>query len=152
MANSFATTTVILTRHGERIDTDPADFDPHLNEAGKARAQTLAHVLGSSGINAIYTSHFTRTKETAHPLATQLGLTTIQIDEADKIRADILSKHIGETVLVIGHSNSVPELINQLGGTSLLALEDKEFDNLFVVTLFNSGKAGITKLKYGDPS
>jgi len=148
-------TTVILIRHGERDDLQPADpdfSDPHLNEAGQARAQHLIHVVGQSGIKAIYTSSFVRTQEMADPLAQHLGLSTIQKDDAPEIKHNILSQHIGQTVLIIGHSNSVPELIMQLGGEDVPVIGEKEFDNLFIVTVFGSEKVSVTKLKYGDQS
>src|SRR5918911_717058 len=151
MPNRSATT-VIIIRHGERDDSNPADPDPHLNKAGKARAQTLIHVLGKSGTMAIYTSHFIRTKETAQPLAMHLNLSPIQMDEASNIRDDILSKQVGKTVLVIGHTDSIPDLIEQLGGESHFKVEDKDFDALFVVTVFNSNRVNVTELRYGSPS
>jgi broad specificity phosphatase PhoE len=151
MPNGLATT-VILIRHGERDELNPTSQDPHLNEVGKARAQTLIHVVGTSGIKAIYTSHFIRTKETAQPLAIHLSLSPIQMDEASNIRNDTLSKHAGETVLVIGHTDTVPYLIKRFGGGSNFNIEDKEFDKLFVVYVFSSGGAHVTELKYGNPS
>lgn len=150
MAASLAVTTVILIRHAER--GNPADPDPHLNAAGRARATELTRVLGQSGTTAIYTSQFVRTKETAQPLGTLLGLTPKVIDEADALEDDILTNHRGKTVLVIGHSDTVPALINLLAGTSLPELDSSEFDNLFVVSAFASGRAGVTHLKYGAPS
>jgi broad specificity phosphatase PhoE len=152
MASSSLVTTIILIRHAERNNPTAADPDPHLNAAGHARANKLIHALGQSGINAIYRSHFIRAKETAQPLATHLGLSTIEIDEAFEIRSDILSNHAGETVLVIGHSDTVPELINQLGGGSLPIIDDSEFDNLFVVKVIGSDESSVTRLKYGNQS
>jgi phosphohistidine phosphatase SixA len=153
MTNNFTVTTVILIRHGERDDPNPAhpNPNPHLNGAGKARAQTLVHVLGRSGIKAIYTSHFIRTQETARPLALHLGLLPTEIDEAQDIKNDLLSKHVGEPVLVVGHTDTVPDLIKQLGGGNVEIL-DQEFDNLYVVAFFNPGQASLAKLKYGHPS
>ena len=154
MSNRLKATTVILIRHGERDEPNPTDPDPdpHLNELGRARAQTLIHVVGKSGIKAIYTSHFLRTKETAQPLAGHLSLLPIQIDAVPDIGNDILSKHAGKTVLVIGHTDSVPQLINQLGAGRSVNIEDGEFDRLFVVTVFSSGRASVTELKYGNQS
>ena len=152
MSNRVDATTIILIRHGERDEPNPADPDPHLNELGRARAQTLIHVVGKSGIKAIYTSHFLRTKETAQPLAERLSLLGIQIDAVSDIRNDILSKHTGKTVLVIGHTDSVPQLINQLGAGRGVNIQNGEFDRLFVVTVFSSGRASLTELKYGNQS
>lgn len=148
MPNPLATT-AILIRHGERDETVP---DPHLNAAGKARAQTLIHVVGKSGIKAIYTSQAIRTKETAQPLALQLGLSPMQIEEAAKIKNDILSKHAGQTVLVVGHTDTIPELIKQFAAGSNFNIAAQEFDKLFIVTVFDSSRAQVTELKFGNPN
>jgi len=152
MASASLVTTVILIRHGERNVPTPANPDPHLNAAGKARAKSLIHVFGQSGIKAIYRSHFARSKETAQPLATHLGLSAIEMDEGMQIKNDILSNHTGQTVLVIGHSDTVPDVINRLGAGNLPIINDSEFDNLFVVKVFSSGRASMTRLKYGTQS
>jgi 2,3-bisphosphoglycerate-dependent phosphoglycerate mutase len=119
MADAFPVTTVILIRHAERNAPTPASPDPHLNTAGKARAKKLIHVVGEPGIKAIYRSHFIRAKETVQPLATHLGLSPIEMDEALPIKNDILSNHAGQTVLVIGHSDAVPDIIKRLGAGSV---------------------------------
>jgi broad specificity phosphatase PhoE len=152
MASAPLVTTVILIRHGERNAPTPTHPDPHLNAAGKARAKSLIHVFGQSGIKAIYRSHFARAKETAQPLATHLGLSAIEMDEALQIKNDILSNHTGQTVLVIGHSDTVPDIINRFGAGNLPIINDSEFDNLFVVKVFGPGRASMTRLKYGNQS
>jgi broad specificity phosphatase PhoE len=145
---SLVATTAIVIRHAERSAPTLAEPDPHLTHAGKARAQILVRLLGEAGIKAIYTSHFVRTKETAQPLAERLGLVPTQIDEALSIKNQILSLHTGKTVLVVGHSDSATELINHLTGINLPAISDQEFDNMFIVTVFNFSAASVTKLKY----
>jgi broad specificity phosphatase PhoE len=151
MANNPLGTTVILIRHADR--TSSTTSDPPLNTKGKARAQELIHVLGQSGIEAIYHSHFTRAKQTAQPLAAHLpGIATKQIDEALEIKNDILANHVGKAVLVIGHSDTVPDLINQLSEGHMPVIHDSEFDNLFIVTVLGTGKASVTSLKYGEPT
>jgi len=151
MASASSVTTVILIRHGERNAPTPTNPDPHLNAAGKARAKKLIHVVGQSGIKAIYRSHFVRAKETAQPLAIHLGLSAIEMDEALQVN-DILSNHAGQAVLVIGHSDTVPDIINRLGAGSLPVIDDGEFDNLFVVKVLSQGHASVTRLKYGNQS
>lgn len=151
MASASLVTTVVLTRHGERTAI-PGNQDPPLNAAGKARAKELIHVAGQSGIKAIYCSHFIRSLQTAKPLAAHLDLPPIVMDDALQIRNDILSNHAGQTVLVIGHSNTVPEIIDRLGAGGVPAIGESEFDNLFVVKVFDQGRASVTRLKYGKQS
>src|SRR5215213_8599449 len=127
-------TTILLIRHAEKNALPIADPDPHLSLAGKSRAKLLIHVVGEAGITLIYHSHFIRAKETAQPLATQLGIATIEMGDALQMKNDILANHVGETVLVIGHSNTVPDLINQfVGAGSVPVIAESKFDNLFVV-------------------
>jgi broad specificity phosphatase PhoE len=121
-----------------------------LNTAGKVRAKKLIHVVGQSGIKAIYRSHFVRARETAQPLATYLGLSPIEIDGALPIKNHILSNHTGQTVLVIGHSDTVPDIIRRLGAGSVPVIDVAEFDHLFVVNVFSPNRATLTRLKYGN--
>jgi broad specificity phosphatase PhoE len=143
-------TTVILIRHAEPGDTPPGN--PTLNAAGQARAQTLRHVAGSAGVAAIFTSELTRTQETVQPLATQLGLAIIPMPTTDvaALVNEIRTNHRGQVVLVAGHSNTVPQMIQQLGGGTV-TIGDLEFDNLFILTI-HGGRVRLLRLKYGAPS
>ena len=144
-----AVTTVLLVRHAEKSKTPPDN--PVLTEEGKLRAENLIHVLGSAGIKTIYVSQWTRTHLTAEPIAKHLGIKPEQMDAADskKLADTILTKHAGETVLVVGHSDTVPEIIAALGGPTMSELGEFEFDNLFVLTVYAPGKASVAHLKYG---
>lgn len=135
-------TTVLLVRHAD-VDLPPSSDDPPLNELGRHRAELLARIVAEAGVAAIVTSVFRRTKQTAQPLAslTQLHPVVAGPDLADRIRAGSL----GEVVLVVGHSNTVPPLVGELGGTPS-PIGEREFDNLFVVTV----DAGGVRLKYGE--
>ena len=142
-------TTVILIRHAERLAT-PGNNDPHLSAAGKSRARLLLHVLGQAKVSAIYTSEFIRTKETAQPLAAALGLSPIEATDTKDIKTDILLNHAGKTVLVVGHTNTVPELIGLFGDNSGHEIAENEFDNMFVATVLGEDRVRVTRLKYGD--
>lgn len=157
--NDFKVTTVFLVRHAEKAANPPED--PPLLEAGSIRSQELARVLGKAGIKAIYTSQFLRTKQTAEPLAKQLGIAIIDVpikmsasnprevsQESIKELAEKVNQRAGENALIVGHSNTVPEVIKALGGDVVPTIDEKEFDNLFVVTVYGKGKAKVTHLKY----
>lgn len=154
-------TTVFLVRHAERA-TEPAQ-DPPLTEAGKARAEALARLLSGAGVKAVYTSQFARTRLTAEPLAKLLGIPVNPVPLAlkpDKPREvseqsirELKGKiegHAGEAVLVVGHTNSIPDLIRELGGDVVPNIPEDKFDNLFVVTVYAPGRAKVTQLKYGS--
>lgn len=131
---------VIVVRHAERADRGAgtgaamtASPDPELSEAGKVRAQKLAAMLGDAGVVAIYTTEFRRTKDTAAPLAAGTGVAAqvVPAREAatliEKIKA-----HKSGAVVVVGHSNTVPAIIEALGG-SAVTMADDEYDSLYFV-------------------
>lgn len=86
----------------------------------------------------------------AQPLATELGLSPIKKTEAIDIKNHILSNHGSKTVLVVGHSDTVPELITLLGGASGPEIQDHEFDNMFLTTILSANKLAVVRLKYGE--
>ena len=144
-------TTVVLVRHAEK-DTQPPD-NPPLSAAGQARSQELARVLEGANIRAIYATQFARTQQTVQPLADRLGLPVTQVDASDAagLVNHIVSNHRGEAVLVAGHSNTVPRIIEKLNGGQIPAIADTEYDKLFVVTIYRFGKAKVVQLRYGNP-
>ncbi len=145
-------TTVILIRHAEKV-IDPNNADPDLSPAGQARAQELVRMFGDAGINAIYATQYKRTQQTVKPLADKLGLPVNQVNSkntADLV-ARIRSENSGQVVFIAGHNNSVPEIIAALGGPTFPIIPDTEYDNLYIVTVYRTGKAKVVKLKYGSP-
>jgi len=144
-------TTVILVRHAEK-NIEPSNPDPDLSPAGRARAQELVHVLAEEGVNAIYATQYKRTQDTVRPLAAMLGLTVNLVDakNTQELVNQIITVHSGQTIFVAGHNNTVPEIIAALGGGNFPVIPESEYDNLFIVTVYRSGKAKVVKLKYGS--
>jgi broad specificity phosphatase PhoE len=144
-------TTVILVRHAEKI-IDPNNSDPDLSPAGQARAQEIVRIFGDTGINAIYATQYKRTQQTVKPLADKLGLPINQVNS--KSTADLLtqirSQNSGQIIFIAGHNNTVPEIIAALGGPTFPVIPETEFDNLYIVTVYRTGKAKVVKLKYGN--
>ena len=158
--DDFKPITVYLIRHAERAD-EPRQ-DPPLTEKGILRSQELARMLSNANIKAIITSQFLRTKLTAEPLAkqTNVPVTSISLSVnpsnprqiSEQSTAEVANKILersGESVLVVGHSNSIPDVIKKLGGDVSPAIDEKRFDDLFVVTVYAKGKAKVAHLKYG---
>ncbi len=146
-------TTVILIRHAEKV-IDPNNADPDLSPAGQARAQELVRMFGDAGINAIYATQYKRTQQTVKPLADKLGLPANQVNSkntADLV-ARINSQNSGQVIFIAGHNNTVPEIIAALGGPTFPIIPETEFDNLYIVTIYRTGKAKVVKLKYGSPT
>jgi len=146
-------TTVILIRHAEKV-IDPNNPDVDLSPAGQARAQELVRMFGDAGINAIYATQFKRTQQTVKPLADKLGLPVNQVNS--KNTADLLTQikaqNSGQVIFIAGHNNTVPEVIAALGGPTLPTIPENEYDNLYIVTVYRTGKAKVVKLKYGTAS
>jgi broad specificity phosphatase PhoE len=156
--NEFKVTTVYLVRHAEKA-AEPA-ADPPLLEAGTKRAEGLARMLGKAGIKTIYTSQYLRTKQTAEPLAKRLGIapTVIPVKMSAMNQRELSPQYLtemaervysnsGGAVLIVGHSNTIPEIIKALGGDIAPAIEETVFDDLFVVTVYAKGKAKVAHLK-----
>jgi phosphohistidine phosphatase SixA len=130
--------TVFLVRHAERADTAAGEkpmkgADPDLSEAGRTRAASLARALEDAKVTAIFATEFKRTQQTAAPLAKALGI-EVTVVPADHT-ADLVKRIKGAkgNVLVVGHSDSVPEIIKALGVAAPVTIADSEFDNLFLV-------------------
>jgi broad specificity phosphatase PhoE len=146
-------TTVIVLRHAEKV-IDPNNPDVDLSEAGYARAKELAREFGDAGINAIYATQYKRTQETVKPLSDKTGVPVSVVNS--KNTADLLTQiraqHSGQTIFIAGHNNTVPEIVAALGGPQYPIIPETEYDNLFIVTIYRTGKAKVVKMKYGSPS
>jgi broad specificity phosphatase PhoE len=151
-----ATTTIIFVRHAEQ--TSFAETDPPLSEAGKRRAAELARQLVDAdvvaGIDAVYSTPLKRSLETAQPIADALNLPINSYDAADSERVleRILANHKGEIILVIGHSNTVPVLIANLGASkNVPPIAQDEFDNIYIISIPWFGKTKTIRLRFGEP-
>ena len=130
------TSQYFLVRHAEKGQDDPKD--PTLTATGQARAQLIARELAHAGITAIYSTDYQRTRLTAQPLADRLGL-NVQIYDAKRDLAEFLqevqSNHAGERVLIVGHSNTIPNMANILSGKeSYQQFDDADYNHLLIVT------------------
>lgn len=137
-APAAAQHTIFLVRHAERADaasgvSPTMATDPDLSQAGRARAESLALALRDAKITAIYVTKYKRTQQTAAPLARALGL-TVNIVTADAAAVVKQLDAAKGNVLVVGHSNTVPDVIKGLGVAAPVTIGDDEFDNLFIVT------------------
>jgi phosphohistidine phosphatase SixA len=140
---------ILLVRHAD-IDLPPRSADPPLNAAGRTRAEQLAFIAGDAGVSTIFTSTLVRTKQTVAPLATRLGIVSRVAPEPEVLAKDVLSGSVGDAIVIAGHSNTIPPMIKALGVAAAIPLiGERDFDNLFIVTLTSSGEAGLLRLKYG---
>lgn len=138
VAAPAAAQAVFVVRHAERADTSTGAApmmasDPDLSEAGRSRAQSLAAALKDAGITAIYTTEYKRTRQTAEPLAKALGIELTVVPARDLPALIEKVRTAPGNVLVVGHSNTVGEVVAKLGSGDPVKVEDNEYDNLFVL-------------------
>jgi broad specificity phosphatase PhoE len=144
------TTTVVLVRHAEQTPAE-SDSDPVLSAEGQERALRLARLLGEADVATVYASDTRRAQLTASPLAARLGVavTTRAGKDVEGLLDDIGKHHQGERVVVIGHSNTVPALIELLTrGRTKVTMSHDEFDAVYLVTVTRFGPASVLRLKY----
>ena len=153
---SQATTTVIFVRHAEKASV-PAD-DPGLSPAGQRRVAELTRQLVDAdvvaGIDAVYSTPYRRTEETARPVAEALDLPINTYDAADTeaIMEYIVREHKGKIILVVGHSNTLPALIGNMGASKRVPeIAEDEYDNIYIVSIPWFGKTKTIRLRYGEP-
>ncbi len=142
--------TVFVVRHAERADAGMASTpDPDLSDAGRARAESLAALLKDAGITRIYVTEFKRTRQTAEPLAKRLTIEPVVVSSRKEEAGRLIDlvKAEGGNVLVVGHTNTVPQTLNALGVEDAIVIGETEFDNLFAVNR-GCAKPSLLRLRY----
>jgi broad specificity phosphatase PhoE len=151
-------TTVVVVRHAEKSTDDPTD--PSLSGAGQQRARDLSVVLRDAGVTDIYVTQYKRNRETAEPLARASGISILErpinaansATYAQDLAREILTSSAGKTVLVVGHSNTVPDIVKALSGTAIPPMTDAEYDHIFIVTVPATGSPRVMRLRFGRPT
>ncbi|RDZ27847.1 SixA phosphatase family protein [Lysobacter silvisoli] len=139
----------VLVRHAEKGSDDPRD--PHLSAAGQARAQRLASDLGKGKLVAVYSTDYRRTRETAQPSADghRLALTIYNAQSPPtELAARLRSDHPQGSVLVVGHSNTVPQLAAALCGCEVAPMAEDEFDRRIGISFDAQGRATLSQTRY----
>jgi len=145
---SDTATVVLLLRHAERADSSS---DSPLSEAGRQRADLLAGMLRDAGIEHIHSTDYSRTRETASPIADLLGIPIEFYDPRDLETFAANLKSEGGRHLVVGHSNTTPALTAMLGGEPGSEMDDSgEFDWLYLVSIAPGGEVNSVLLRYGE--
>ena len=142
---------VFLVRHAERADAGMASAktpgtDPALSGAGLARAKALAAMLKDAKITAVITTEYRRTKQTGDPAAKAAGVSPTVVESKDAAGLLAKVKAAPGNVLVVGHSNTLPELLKGLGITEPVAIADDEYDAMFIVT--RSSPPTMVRVRY----
>ena len=128
--HSFADNTIYLTRHAEKMSTGK---NPELDAIGQFRTKNIAAMLSSVGITHIFSTDYNRTKQTATPLAKYLNLEIQIYNPADLNDFAEKLKKIDGAILVVGHSNTTPQLTTLLSGKEIMPMQEKDYDTLYQV-------------------
>lgn len=141
--------TFVVVRHAEKSKDDARD--PSLSETGRTRAQALARLLADAPLSAAYATGFRRTQQTAQPAADAHDVTITLYDAqlpATTLTAQLRAAHAHGNVLVVGHSNTVPDIVAALSGQPVDAMPDDEYDLVYRVRTGSDGKTTLARDRY----
>jgi 2,3-bisphosphoglycerate-dependent phosphoglycerate mutase len=152
LVSAASTTTVFVIRHAEKQASNPDDKDPPLAPAGEARALELAQHFGNAPkgqtLDAIFVTELRRTQDTVRPLANRLGVPVIVVPAADPKGAARRALHDfrGGRVLIVAHSDTVPEIVKALSGVDVGPMSEAEYGIVYVVAVPRFSRAAVTRL------
>lgn len=152
--DSTAATRIFIVRHAEK-DLTPGMTDPSLTPQGQQRAEALRDALRKYPVAALYTTDTLRTRATLAPLAASLKLEPKVYDakQPAPLVQRLREQHRGQTIVVVGHANTLLTLIDALGAPRPVpTLSDEDYDYLFEVTLPAKGPASVRASHYGAPA
>jgi len=136
-----------LVRHAEKDRLNPEDNNPQLTNEGLLRAKNLSTTLSHLPLDAVYSTNYTRTLQTAKPTANKnnIDITTYKPSEIDI--TNIIKVH--KNVLIVGHSNTIPQLVNSIIKSDVYSdIEDDNFGNLYHITITNGQVSDYTLTNY----
>lgn len=140
---------VFLVRHAEKA----YGSDPPLAAKGEKRARLLADIFGDFPLDALYSTHYKRTLATAQPIARRKGLEVrpYQADQLTTFALELRRQCRGQAVLVVGHSNTTPELVSRLAARAdVERIDERDYSNLFLVAISGKGEREVVHLYFGD--
>lgn len=148
-------TTIVVTRHAEKATDDPRD--PSLSAAGQERARALSVLLKDADVAAVYGTQYKRTRQTTDPIAQERSLAFVErpMTAANTatyyadLAKEVLSASAGKTVLIVGHSNTVPQIVQAFSGKTIAPIEDREYDHLFVIVVSPGKTPKLFNARFG---
>lgn len=142
--------TIFVTRHADRYGTEP---DPSLTPKGMQQAQVLAQMLIDANIKHIFTTELIRTQQTAAPTAHDAHIDPVIVPQnhLDELIAKIkASIRPNESILVVGHRATVPQIVHALTGQDIVPLGSSEYGRLIAITVPEKGSSSVVTLRYAD--
>ncbi len=143
-------TTYLLVRHAE---TSGGGSNPSLSIVGQERAMELNRILENVPVDAVLSTNFNRTMQTAGPtaIAKNLSIQTYDPFAPDAVIDNTLNNFHDGFILIVGHSNTTPDFLNKMVGENTYAdISESDYSNLYIVSLFEKGRAKVVHLKYGN--
>lgn len=147
-------TIIYIVRHAEKNTSDVNNKDPDLSPEGKDRAEALNNFLAKEKVSAIYSTKYKRTSQTAAPLAQRnnIPIKTYDADNPAGIAQLVKRDFQNRKVLIVGHSNTILELVKAFGQTPpVKKLNDDDYDLLFTITINKKGKTALKIQRFGKP-
>ena len=146
--------TIYIVRHAEKLKVEdgPDDMrdDPPLSPEGQARAMGLTEDLPVRQLKAVYVTRTKRSYDTASAVLALTGLKATYYPAKDYAGiVERLSKHYGESVLLVGHSNTIPPLLQAFGVAEPVTIEHEQYGDLWVLTL-EDGEAKLETRRFGE--
>ena len=142
VAQENENTTYYFIRHAEKIRTNKTNKNPDLTKQGTCRAENWSVVFESVDFDIIYSTKYNRTIQTATPTALKKQLEIQYYSPSNLYDVDFKAKTKGKTVLVVGHSNTTPQFVNDILGKHIYEnIDDSNNDNLYIVTISGTIKS-----------
>jgi 2,3-bisphosphoglycerate-dependent phosphoglycerate mutase len=138
---SDETTTYYLIRHAEKNRTDKTNKNPNLNAKGLERSEKWASYFKNIDLEAVYSTNYNRTMQTAKPISESKKLEIKKYDTSKMYDTIFQNTTKGKTILVVGHSNTTPAFVNKiLGEKKYEDINDNDNSSLYIVTIVGDKK------------
>ncbi len=138
------TTVFYLIRHADKDLSDKTDRNPHLTEKGHKRAANWANLLKNVKLDAVYSTNYNRTKETAGPTAKSQNLEVNVYDPRNFNMKDFLQNTKGKKILIVGHSNTTPMFANGIiGKEKYKMIDESNYGRIYIVTVSNGQSSSM---------
>ena len=137
-------TTYYFIRHAEKVTKDKTNNNPELSKKGNKRAKEWSEIFENIKFDAIYSTNYFRTLQTAQPTARKNNLEIKFYNPRELVSPDFQVKTKGKTILVVGHSNTTPAFVNKiLNNNKYSTINENVYGNLYIVTLTKTDKIDI---------
>lgn len=156
-AAEIAETTIVVVRHAEK---QSEGSDPELTQAGEARANALSGLLRDASVSAAFVTQYRRTVLTAEPVVESQEAEQVVLPvsssgaeaHANTVAGRVLADYSAKTVLVVGHSNTVPAIVEAFGPWTVESISESDYDRLFIINHRSDGTSSLIRARYGRAS